>query len=180
MKMCNEIDTILQGDPSNADNEQCMCANSSDDYKTSGCCLASGKYMDADLTAEGCLYPVEGVLGNNYAGRYTATGVKPTIDVGKSTEALVARESSKVASRKTTQFMCPKETTPGDALLALEELRHFGYFEGYDGSDSHITYHHTGNPRMRQTDASASDVEAKSVIVKASSSQYFKPTGVYL
>jgi hypothetical protein len=175
MKMCNEIDTILLGDPSNTNNEQCMCADSSDDYKTSGCCLAAGKYMGEDLTADGCLYPVEGILGNNYAGRYTATGVKPTIDLGKSSEALVARETSKVASRKITQFVCPKETT--DTILDVD---HFGYYEGYDGSDSHITYHHTGNPRMRQTDALASDVVANSVNVKASSTQYFKPTGVYL
>jgi len=179
MQMCNEIDIILQGNPLDTDNELCMCADSSEDYKTSGCCLASGKYKNEDLTADGCLYPVEGMLGNNYVGRYTATGDEPTIDLGKSAEALVARESSKVSSLKTTQFVCPKATDPVKNLpLTLAELSHFGYYEAYEGTSSHVTYHHTGNPRIRQTDASTNDVAAYSVNVKASSTQYYKPTGM--
>mmetsp|Transcript_10984 Transcript_10984/g.20517 ORF Transcript_10984/g.20517 Transcript_10984/m.20517 type:complete len:963 (+) Transcript_10984:178-3066(+) len=178
MKMCKDIDSFLEINPSDDRNERCVCADGSDDYKTSGCCLAAGKYDGKDLTSSGCLYPVDGILGRNYAGRYTATGAKPTVDLGESTEALVSRESEKQSTAKITQFICPSKTGPGDDTLFLPELKAFGHYESYEGSDKHNTYQYTGNPRMRQTDHALDDAKPFSSKVSGTSAQYFRPTGL--
>jgi hypothetical protein len=130
-----------------------------------------------DLTSSGCLYPVDGILGRNYAGRYTATGVKPTVDLGESIEALVSKESEKQSGAKITQFVCPSKTGPGDDTLFLPELKAFGHYETYDGKDKHTTYQYTGNPRIRQTDLALEDAEPFSSKVTGTSAQYFRPTG---
>lgn len=174
MKMCNQIDTALavSSDPSM---EQCACANGSDDYKTTGCCLASGKFNGLDLTAHGCLYPVDGVLGTNYVGKYTGTSSgKPTVDLGEASQAFVGLESSKTQTKKHTQFMCPDKAS-GDTLT-IPEHKHFGRFEAFEGSSSHVTYLATGNHRMRQTDSAEND-DAHTEIVSASSTKYFPATG---
>jgi hypothetical protein len=176
MNMCKEIDDTLlvAPDPSMV---QCACADGGDDYKTTGCCLASGMYKGLDLTAHGCLYPVEGVLGSNYVGKYTATpdGTNPTVDIGEASEALFGRESGKTASKKNVQFMCPDKAT-GDKL-SIPEHKFFGRYESFEGSDNHVTFHSTGNARMRQTDAVQSDKKSYSQKVNASSTQYFPATG---
>lgn len=178
IKMCTYIDSMIEMDPSDKLNERCVCADGSDDYKTSGCCLAAGKYNGLDLTSKGCLYPVEGILGHNYAGRYTATGAKPIVDLGESTEALVTRETLKGSSAQMKQFVCPSKTGPGDDTLFLPELRHFGHYERYKGKEAHNTYYYTGHPRMRQNDASLEDAEPFSTKVSGTSSQFFRPTGL--
>lgn len=178
IKMCKDIDSSMEMDPFDNQSEKCICADGSDDYKTSGCCLAAGKYKGLDLTSSGCLFPVDGILGRNYAGRYTATGVKPTVDLGESTEALVSRESEKQSSSKMTQFVCPSKTGPGDETLFLPELKAFGHYERFDGKQKHTTYQYTGSPRMRQTDNTLDDVEPFSSKVRGTSAQYFRPTGL--
>lgn len=179
MKMCEDIDSILQMDPANENYEKCVCAESSDDYMNGGCCLAAGKYNGLDLTADGCLYPVDGILGPNYAGRYTATGAKPTYDLGESAEAATTRETKKSSMTKITQFVCPSQTGPGDNTLFLPELKNFGHYERHDGKDKHTTYYFTGNPRMRQTDSLQDDAQPFLSNVRGTSSQYFSPTGEY-
>lgn len=174
MDTCNAVDSILVSDPSAAGFEACVCANGSQDYKTSGCCLASGKSAGLDLTANGCLYPVEGVTGPNYVGKYTGTSsAKPKVDLGEAVEALIEREHEESKNKKHAQFMCPAEG------LKLAEHAFFGRYEAFGGSDSHVTYHYTGNPRMRQTDASDEDVTPFSAGVSASSTQHFPGTGMF-
>lgn len=174
-KMCKAIDDALLIAP-DASMEQCTCADGSEDYKTAGCCLASGRFNGLDLTAHGCLYPVEGVLGSNYVGKYTATSSgKPTVDLGESSEALVGRESGKATSKKNVQFMCPGKST-GDSLN-IPEHKLFGRYESFEGSDSHVTFHMTGNSRMRQTDAADSNKVSHSEAVNAFSTRHFPATG---
>ena len=173
--MCQAIDDALLLDPS-APMETCVCADGSDDYKTTGCCLASGNFNGLDLTAHGCLYPVEGVLGSNYVGKYSASSsAKPTVDIGKASEALIGKESSQTASKKTVQFMCPDKAT-GESLT-IPEHKFFGRIESFEGSDSHVTFHSTGNDRMRQNDGDQTDKVSYSQKVDAFSTRYFPAKG---
>ena len=177
MKMCEDIDNALLSNPSDTSYEKCKCANGGD-YSISGCCLAAGMINGRDLTAEGCLYPVEGILGSNYAGRYGLPDSGPTIDLGKSAEALVSKEEESTKDAKATQFVCPVKASTEVPILSAAELSTFGHYEKYEGVAENVIYHYTGNPRMRQTDhadTSKIDVTAE---VKASSSEYFKPTGL--
>lgn len=167
--MCTTIDFILSQDPTVAGMESCVCADGSDDYKTSGCCLASGTLNFMDLTAEGCLYPVAGEIGKNYAGKDTAAASgKPTIDVGKAVEAWSSHE----ASAKNAQFMCPAEG------ILLDEHKYFGRYEMLAGSSTHNTYIHTGNPRIRQGDASQAGATVHSSTVNGATTSYFPGTGL--
>lgn len=167
--MCTKIDFILGQDPTTPGMESCVCADGSDDYKTSGCCLASGALNFMDLTAEGCLYPVAGEIGKNYAGKDAgATNVKPTIDVGKAVEAWMSNESS----AKNAQFMCPAEG------ILLDEHKYFGRYEMLAGSSTHDTYIHTGNPRIRQDDASHGSATVYTSDVNGATTNYFPGTGL--
>lgn len=167
-KMCNKIDFILQNDPSAANTEACECANESDDWKTSGCCLASGMLEGQDLTGEGCLYPVSGEAGTNYAGKDdNASSGTPSIDVGKAIEAWSTNEDS----AKNAQFMCP---APG---VLIDEHKRFGRYEQLAGSASHDVYIHTGNPRIRQDDASNANAKTTSSAINGAGTQYFGATG---
>ncbi len=166
--MCNTIDFILGQDPTVPGMESCVCADGSDDYKTSGCCLASGTLNFMDLTAEGCLYPVAGEVGKNYAGKDAgATSAKPTIDVGKAVEAWTTQENS----AKNAQFMCPAEG------ILLDEHKYFGRYEMLSGSSTHNTYIHTGNPRIRQGDASHASAAVHTSVVNGADTNYFPGTG---
>lgn len=168
-EMCTTIDFILGQNPSAAGMEACTCADGSDDYKTSGCCLASGSYNGMDLTADGCLYPVAGEAGTNYAGKdAAASSGKPTIDVGKAIQAW----SSNEPSAKDTQFMCPAEG------VLLDEHKYFGRFEKLSGSSSYNTYIHTGNPRIRQGDASHPQAAVYTSTVNGAKTEYFPGTGL--
>lgn len=167
-KLCNKIDFILDADPNKDDTEACQCANESDDWKTSGCCLASGKLEGQDLTAEGCLFPVAGEAGTNYAGKDTGSSSgKPSIDVGKAVKAWSSNEDS----AKNAQFMCP---APG---FRIPEHVNFGRFEEIAGSSSHQIYTHTGNSRIRQDDSSHSNATTFSHTVNGVGTEYFGATG---
>ncbi len=167
--MCERVDFILDADPTTADTEKCECANESDDWKTSGCCLASGKLEGQDLTAEGCLFPVLGEAGTNYAGKDTSVSTgKPSIDVGKAIEAWSSNEDS----AKNTQFMCP---APG---VLIDEHKHFGRFEELLGKSSHKTYIHTGNARIRQGDSNHTNAATYSSTVNGVGTEYFGATGM--
>lgn len=168
-KMCNKIEFILDSDPNKADTESCSCANESEDWKTSGCCLASGKLEGQDLTAEGCLFPVAGEAGTNYAGKDTgaSSSAKPSIDVGKAIKAW----SSNKDSAKNAQFMCPAQG------VLLDEHKIFGRFEELAGSSSHDTYIHTGNARIRQYDSTHTNATTYSSPVNGAGTEYFGPTG---
>ncbi len=169
--MCNRIDSILENNPGKANTEKCECANKSDDWKTSGCCLASGKLEGEDLTGEGCLYPVSGEAGTNYAGKDdAASSGKPSIDVGKAIKAWTSNKDS----AKSAQFMCPAQGT------LIDEHQLFGRYEQLEGSTSHNVYIHTGNPRIRQDDASHSKAKIASSKVNGAGTEYFGATGWFL
>ena len=166
-RMCNRIDFILEQDPNASDMEPCTCADGSNDYNDNGCCLASGKFKSRDLTADGCLYPVAGEAGTNYAGKDGSNSGKPSIDVGKAIQSW----SSKESSAKNVQFMCPAEG------FQIDEHAYFGRYEELAGSSSHNTYIHTGNPRIRQNDASNTNAKIHSSSVDGGTTEYVAGTG---
>lgn len=167
--MCNAIDLALSQNSADTRYEQCKCADGSDDYKTSGCCLSSGKFNNIDLVAEGCLYPVAGEAGTNYVGKAAgvAAGGKPTVDVGKAIKAWSTNE----VSAKHTQFMCPAEGA------FAEEHGFFARLEEIAGGSSHETYIHTGNARIRQGDSSHASAKVFSSKVNGATTEYFPATG---
>ena len=171
-KLCGEIDFALDQDPTAAGFEQCTCANGSDDWKTSGCCLASGKYDFKDLTAEGCLYQVAGEAGTNYAGKDSdaSNDDKPTVDVGRAIQSWTGEEDSAT----NIQFMCPATGA------MIDEHKSFARLEQLAGKSSHETYIHTGNPRIRQGDALHSDAAIYSSKVNGATTGYFPGTGEYI
>ena len=166
--MCNEIDFVLTSDPSASGYDSCTCADGSEDWKTSGCCIASGEYNGIDLTASGCLYPVNGVVGPNYLGKDSSSSSgKPTVDVGKAVESWASQEKSS----KRSQFMCP-----ADGIL-LPEHKVIGQYEEYDGNTKHAAFHHTGSERMRQGDSTSPNATVHTTTVSGASTKVFPGTG---
>ena len=163
---CAAINSALSQDPSAAGYEACVCANESDEWSSQGCCLAGGSNNGEILQGEGCLYEVAGIADPNYAGMDMS--VANAIDLGSALQAWIDKE----AARTSSEFMCP---APG---LGLDEHANFGAYESYDGSTSHMTYYHTGNDRIRQTDVTDSSSTAFSTPVSGGSGKYFRPKGL--
>ncbi|KAL7511318.1 hypothetical protein ACHAXN_008242, partial [Cyclotella atomus] len=164
---CTDINAALTLNPNDALHEVCGCANGSNEWSTQGCCLSSGMLNGEDLAGSGCLYEVAGVVDPNYAGMDTSTA--NAIDLGSAIESWIDRQESKVSST----FMCPAE---GDGIA---EHSLFGSFESFEGSDSHVTYYHTGNDRMRQDDVTSGASAPYLSMVSGSSGKYFKPKGLF-
>lgn len=166
--MCNKIEKVLQADPSASGYKKCSCADDSDHWKDTGCCLASGKYDDLDLTAAGCLYPVKGLVDKNYVGMDAdSTSGKPKVDVGQAIKGWVSKEVSSTR----TQFMCPNKG------IKLEEHEDFGHFETYNGKSEHVTFYSTGMPRIRQGDVNNNISEAYTPSIKSASSEFISARG---
>ena len=162
---CAAISAALQLDPNADGYEMCVCANGSNEWSSQGCCLAGGVHNYDDLSGDGCLYAVAGVVDPNYAGM-DAT-VSGAVDLGTALQTWINRESSKASSA----FMCP---APGSAL---DEHAKFGQYESYAGSNEHVTFYHTGYNRMRQDDVTNSTSTAYSTKVSGGSGKYFQPKG---
>jgi hypothetical protein len=167
VKMCSDIESRLNQIPNDPDYAACVCADGSEDWKTSGCCLASGIFNTIDLTATGCLYPVTGVLDPNYAGKASGSSSDiPTIDLGKAVEDWKDNEESKKSSR----FMCPASG------IAKPEHAFFGYYEKYEGKANHTTYYFSGDMRMKQGDVNNGTAYVSTVT--GYDPQHFKPLGL--
>lgn len=164
---CTAVNAALTLDPNAAGFEACGCANGSNEWSTHGCCLSSGMHDGEDLAGSGCLYEVAGVVDPNYSGMDTTTA--NAVDLGTAIQSWIDRQESKVSST----FMCPAEGTN------IAEHSLFGQLESFDGSDSHVTYYHTGNDRMRQDDVSSEASTAYLSKVSGSSGKYFKPKGLF-
>lgn len=167
VKMCTDIDSILDLDPNEPGYAACVCADGSEDWKTSGCCLASGTFNGIDLTATGCLYPVSGVLDSNYAGMASdSSSDMPKIDLGKAVQNWKDNEESSKSSR----FMCPAEG------LSKPEYEFFGYYEKFDGKVNHTTFYFSGDKRMKQEDVKNGIAYVSTVT--GYDPQHFKPVGL--
>jgi len=162
---CTAINAALTLNPNAPGYEACGCANGSNEWSTHGCCLSSGMDNGEDLAGSGCLYQVAGIVDPNYAGMDITTA--NAVDLGSAIESWIDNQESKVSST----FMCP---APGNGIL---EHSLFGNVESHEGSDSHVTYYHTGNDRMRQDDVTSGDVYLS--MVSGSSGKYFKPKGLF-
>jgi len=164
---CSAINAALTLDPTSDSQESCSCANGSNEWSTHGCCLASGVSNGENLAGSGCLYEVAGVVDPNYAGMDTTTA--NAVDLGAAVKAWIDKQESKVSST----FMCPA------AGEGIAEHALFGHLESFDDRDSHVTYYHTGNDRMRQDDVSNASSTPYLSMVSGSSGKYFKPKGLY-
>lgn len=166
-KMCTDIASKLELFPNNVDSSACICADGSDDWKTSGCCLAAGTYEGIDLTATGCLYPVPGIIGPNYVGAAAGGSVDvPKVDVGRAVQDWKINQESSKHSR----FMCPAEG------ISKAELAFFGHYEKYDGNMNHTTYYYSGDLRMKQSDVNTGAAHVTKV--SGYDPQHFKPLGL--
>ena len=164
---CTDINAALTLEPGRPGFESCSCANGSNEWQTHGCCLASGMNDGEDLTGSGCLYEVSGVVDPNYTGMDMTTA--NAVDLGTAIQSWIDKQESKVSST----FMCP---APG---LGIKEHSLFGHLESVDDSDSHVTYYHTGNDRMRQDDVSNEASTPYLSKVSGSTGKYFKPKGLF-
>jgi hypothetical protein len=167
VKMCSDIESMLDITPDEPGYDACVCADGSEDWKTSGCCLASGTFNNIDLTATGCLYPVSGVLDSNYAGMASdSSSDVPKIDLGKAVEDWSENEESSRSSR----FMCPIEG------ISKPEHAFFGYYEKFDGQENHTTFYFSGDKRMKQQDVKNGTAYVSTVT--GYDPQHFKPVGL--
>jgi hypothetical protein len=165
---CTAINAALTLDPNAANYQACGCANGSNEWSTHGCCLSSGVHDGEDLAGSGCLYEVAGVVDPNYTGMDTTT--PNAVDLGTAIKSWMDKQESKV----TSTFMCPAQGS------GIAEHSMFGHLESFDGSDSHVTYYHTGNKRMRQNDVSSGSSTPYLSMVSGSSGKYFKPKGLFV
>jgi len=165
---CKAVDAALQVNP-NADGfEMCHCADGSDDWTNKGCCLASGMHNHNDLSGQGCLFEVAGIVDPNYAG--LDMSIAGAIDLGTALQTWIDKE----VSEPSAEFLCPA------AGLEIDEHAKFGHYDSFAGSDEHITYYHTGNDRIRQDDVSSAESKAHTTAVSGSSGKYFQPKGLFV
>ena len=144
--------------------EACVCANGSDEWSSQGCCLAGGKYNGSDITGDGCLFELSGVVDPNYAGMDTS--IANAVDLGMALQNWIDME----VSRPSSEFMCPASGAQ------IDEHGKFGYYESFDGSPEHATYYHTGDDRMRQDDV-VNGVKYSNAVA-GGSGRYFSPKGL--
>jgi len=167
---CSAIDTHLSTSPGDPEYQACVCADGSSDWAAEGCCLAGGMLDGEDLTGNGCLYEVDGILGStNYAGTNDS---EDRVNIGAAIQSYIARERSSTFSR----FMCPASGS------GLPEHQLFNRFETIEGQSSYDMYYATGRPRIQQDDkmtTSASDVYSLSAST-GSDITYFPPKGMSL
>lgn len=163
---CQAANTALLLNPGDSDFEACVCANGSNEWSTQGCCLAAGKHDGNDLMGAGCLFEVAGIVDPNYTGMDTS--IPNTVDLGTALQSWMRREASNPAS----EFLCPAEGTS----IAEHEL--FGHYEAFDGNTEHVSYFHTGNPRIRQDDVNNPASLEYIAPVTGSSGKYFPPKGL--
>ena len=95
-----------------------------------------------DLSGEGCLFEVAGVVDPNYAGMDTT--VANAIDLGSALQSWMDERPASPAR----SFMCPADGT------SIDEHELFGQYETIDGAAEHVTYYHQagGSSRFRQND----------------------------
>ena len=137
---CGKVADALALDSDALGYAACACADDSDNWADSGCCLAAGMIDHMDLTGSGCLYRVPGILGPNYAGKDpSASG---SMDVGSAMKGFIDNEESKQSGR----FMCPA------GGYKLTEHMKFNNYEYYHGQKVFDTYYNTGRPRIQQND----------------------------
>ena len=134
--MCTKISATLTVAPNTPGYEQCVCADGSDDWMTTGCCLAGGK-LDTDLTGWGCLHSVPGKIGPNYLGK--------TGDVGRAIETWISRKPTD--EPKFSKFMCPA------IGFRTEEQKELNFYEQFESKTEFTTYYDTGRERIQQRDA---------------------------
>ena len=167
---CTAIDTHLASNSNDPEYLACVCADGSNDWASEGCCLAAGMLDGEDLTGNGCLFEVEGVLGDtNYAG--TASG-STSVNIGTALESYITNEPSS----KTSRFTCPATGAP-----TLEEHDLFNRYEAHEGQSSYELYYATGNPRIQQDDKSTVTNSSDIYSVVASSGfelTYVPPKGL--
>ena len=177
---CSAIATHLASDPNDSEYQECFCADGSSDWQSEGCCLAGGKLDGEDLVGNGCLFPVEGVFGPNYAGGSGADVNK--INIGSAIEAWI----DKVPSKKNSRFMCPAEgpmPTVPFGTGGLEEHWLFNRYETYEGDEAYTSYYATRRSRIQQNDKflpNATDLAHLMLAMNGSDKTYFPPKGMTL
>jgi len=160
---CNEVSSTLLIAPNTPGYKECACADGSEDWKTTGCCLAGGMLNEVDLAGWGCLYPVPGLVGPNFLGKNG--------DVGRAIETWIAKNPP---NSKISNFMCPEKG------VKLPQHKELGFYEQYESKTEFTTYYDTGRPRIQQDDAESNSAVPYVATVSGTNLEYTGGTGKLL
>ncbi|GMH67741.1 hypothetical protein TrRE_jg4826 [Triparma retinervis] len=94
----DDLEAVVEGFATTIDTYYCKCADGTNDFKTTGCCLSSGGGGGTDFTGFGCLQALPGWFDENLSDN----------DMSASMQRSVVKESS---TPLTKQDYCP--TDPG-------------------------------------------------------------------
>ena len=92
----DDLEAVVEGFATTIDTYYCKCADDSNDFKTTGCCLSSGGGGGTDFTGFGCLQGLPGWFDENLSDN----------DMSASMQRSVVKESS---TPLTKQDYCPTD-----------------------------------------------------------------------